>query len=102
MEHFGAVYPFDQIARAEQQHVNALTRQADKYSLVLPQNPGTTPVSFDSLTAACQAGVDAEIADAALYDKLEKVTTHTDILRVFDNLQSASLMNHLPAFETCN
>jgi len=27
------------------------------------------------------------------------VTTHADLLQVYSNLQSASLNNHLPAFE---
>ena len=31
----------------------------------------------------------------------ELVVTHTDSLQVFNNLQSASLNSHLPAFQTC-
>jgi hypothetical protein len=99
---FGSVYPFSQIARAEQQHINALTRQAIKYGVVVPANPGLSTVpSFATLSDACQAGVTAEIADAALYDELKPSVTHTDILQVFNNLQSASLKSHLPAFQTC-
>ncbi len=41
------------------------------------------------------------IADAALYDTLKAVTTHASLLQVYDNLQSASLNQHLPAFEVC-
>jgi len=99
---FGNVYPFSQIAIAEQQHINALTLQANKYGVIVPANPGLTPVPyFNTLNAACQAGVEAEIADAALYDALKPVVTHADILKVFNNLQSASLNNHLPAFQAC-
>lgn len=98
----GNVYPFTQIARAEQQHINVLARQMTKYGLTVPANPGLlTPPSFSTLSEACQAGVAAEIADAALYDELKLVVSHTDILQVFNNLQSASLNNHLPAFQTC-
>ena len=99
---FGSVYPFDQIAAAEQQHVNALTRQASKYGVSVPANPGlsTTP-QFSTLAEACQAGVAAEKADADLYDQLSPSVSHSDILQVFANLQSASLNSHLPAFETC-
>lgn len=102
IDQFGDAYPFSQIVRAEQQHVNALVRQATKYGVAVPANPGlkTTP-SFDTLAEACQAGVEAEKADAALYDRLEPLVTHTDILNVFNNLQSASLNSHLPAFQTC-
>jgi hypothetical protein len=99
----GNVYPFSQIVRAEQQHINALVRQADKYGVTVPANPGlTTQPAFNSLAQACQAGVDAEIADAALYDTLKPVTVHADLLQVYNNLQSASLNSHLPAFQTCD
>jgi len=100
---FGNIYPFSRIARSEQQHVNALARIFTRYGLDVPANPGlaSTP-TWKAVTDACQAGVDAEIADAALYDKLEPGVDNTDILRVFANLQAASLNNHLPAFEACD
>jgi len=59
-------------------------------------------ISFSSFADACQAGVDAEIADAALYDTLMAYTIHEDLLRVYSNLQRASLENHLPEFEACS
>jgi hypothetical protein len=99
----GSVSPFDRIASAEQQHINALVRQADKYGVAVPENPGlaSAPV-FTDLAAACQAGAAAEIADAALYDELELVTTNASLLRVYDRLQSASLNDHLPALQACD
>ena len=103
VEQIGSVYPFSMIVRSEQQHVTALVRQAEKYGVAVPSNPGLiNPPVFASLADACQAGVVAEIADAALYDDLKLITTHTDLLRVYDRLQSASLNQHLPAFEACN
>jgi hypothetical protein len=102
VDQFGGIIPFTQIVRSEQQHVNALIQQATKYGVPVPANPGLASVpTFETLAKACQAGVDAEIADAALYDQLEQSVTHSDILRVFTNLQSASLNNHLPVFQTC-
>lgn len=99
----GNLYPFSQIARSEQQHIDALVLQANKYGVAVPANPGlSTQPTFGTLAQACQAGINAEIADAALYDTLKPVTTHSDLLRVYDNLQSASLNNHLPAFQTCD
>jgi hypothetical protein len=98
---FGSVVPFNQIALSEQMHVNALVRQATKYGVTLPANPGLSAPKFTSFEAACQAGVAAEIADAALYDELIPGTTHSDLLRVYQMLQSASLTSHLPAFEIC-
>jgi hypothetical protein len=96
------VAPFSRIVNAEQQHVNALTRQATKYGIPVPPNPGLSPQpSFSTFGEACTAGVDAETVDAALYDELKPIVTHDDIIRVFNNLQNASLNNHLPAFQDC-
>lgn len=100
---FGAVQPFSTIARSEQQHVNALLRQATKYGVTAPANPGLADSpEWESVADACQTGVDAEIADAALYDELFQVTDNADLVRVYTNLQAASLNRHLPAFEACN
>jgi hypothetical protein len=100
---FGSVTPFSHIVRAEQQHVNALARLFTKYGLPVPPNPGLVPApTFASLAAACQTGVDAEIADAKLYDTLKPRVDNADILQVFANLQAASLNSHLPAFDACN
>ncbi|NMB92914.1 MAG: hypothetical protein GYA26_01745 [Flexilinea flocculi] len=95
--------PFQNIMQSELKHIDALIRQAEKYNLAVPENPGLSsePV-FDNLEDACQAGVDAELADAALYDELLPSIEHSDIIRVFNNLKNASLNNHLPAFEKCN
>lgn len=102
-QQFDDTTPFARIALSEQQHVSALIRQAEKYGVTLPENPGLSSVpTFASLTEACRAGVAAEIADAQLYDQLSEVTTHSDILRVYANLKNASLYNHLPAFQTCD
>jgi hypothetical protein len=102
IDQLGEQTPFTQIIRAEQMHINALLRQAEKYSVDAPANPGLaeTP-SFDTLSAACQVSVQAETDNAALYDELFKATTHSDLLQVFEHLQSASLNSHLPAFEAC-
>jgi hypothetical protein len=103
LSQFGSVMPFSRIVRAEQQHVNALARLFTKYGLPVPANPGLVPAStFASLTTACQTGVDAEIADAKLYDTLKPSVDNADILQVFANLQAASLNSHLPAFDACN
>jgi hypothetical protein len=102
LDTFGNVAPFNYIVRAEAQHLAALERMATKYGVTIPETltTGGFP-TFTTLSEACQAGAQAEIADAALYDELVSVTTHSDILQVYRNLQSASLNNHLPAFEAC-
>jgi len=103
METFGDVEPFANIAQAEQSHIDALVNQFNKYAIPVPENPwiGNVP-TFASLTQACQTGVDAEIANAALYDKLFSMTDNAALIRVFTNLRNASLEHHLPEFEACN
>jgi len=102
---FGSITPFSRIAGSEQQHVNALARLFTRYGLDVPAKPGlaSTPV-WDSVADACQTGVDAEIADAALYDELKPSVDNADTrnVQVFANLQAASLNSHLPAFAACN
>ncbi|HWQ46813.1 MAG TPA: DUF2202 domain-containing protein [Longilinea sp.] len=101
IDQFGSVYPFNQIVLSEQSHVNALVRLAVKYGVEVPGNPGlTTSTTYADLAEACEAGAALEIADADLYDTLIPTVTHTDLTRVFTNLQSASLNSHLPAFES--
>lgn len=101
MNTFGDVVPFNSIAGSEEQHLNTLLRQADKYGIAVPQLIAAELPAFSSLSEACQAGAAAEIADAALYDTLLADVTHSDLVRVYTNLQSASLDNHLPEFESC-
>jgi hypothetical protein len=99
---FGAVQPFDDIAQAEQKHIDALVNQFNKYAIPVPDNPwiGNVPF-FESVSQACQAGVEAEIANAALYDQLFQMTENQTLTRVFTNLRRASFENHLPQFEAC-
>ena len=98
---FGDVAPFNNIVLSEGQHISVLTKMAVKYGVTVPAyTPGPMP-TFTRLSQACQAGAVAEINDAALYDTLISVTKHADLLRVYSNLQSVSLNQHLPAFEAC-
>jgi hypothetical protein len=101
VDQFDNAAPFSMIARSEGQHAAALIRLADKYGLEVPAYPGAAQTTFAALEDACQAGVTAEIADAALYDELLQVTDKSDLIRVFTRLQAASLQSHLPAFEAC-
>ena len=76
------------------------------YSLVkgtpAPANPWPGRVErYPTLHDACVAAVAAEIANAALYERLLASTTRPDILAVFGNLQEASQQRHLRAFQRC-
>ena len=93
------------IKGAEEQHIASLKAIYDKYDLKVPANTWSTKVSLPkTLQEACQVGVDAEIANAALYkDKLLPVVSdYPDITAVFTSLMNASEQKHLPAFDRCN
>ena len=99
---FGEVAPFRHIREAEARHIAALHTLFARYGLPIPENPwpGRAP-RFASLTEACAAGVAAEVANAALYDRLLAATQRSDILGVFRRLQAASQDRHLRGFERC-
>lgn len=104
IEKFGNNLPFTTIIRAEEQHISSLKILFDKYGLEIPKNNWPAQIQApESLSDACAVGVEAEIANAALYkDKLiPAVTDYPDIAKVFNNLMTASQDNHLPAFEKC-
>ena len=94
--------PFVNILSAEAQHFNRLIALFSGYGITVPENPwiGNVP-SIESVSAACIAGVDAEIDNAALYDLVFSSTDREDIIQVYQALQRASLDKHLPAFENC-
>lgn len=104
MAKFGNIRPFIMIIRAEEQHISSLKALFDKYGLEIPGNPYTGKItSPQTLSEACTAGVDAEIANASLYkdELLPSVTEYEDITLVFTNLMNASQEKHLPAFQRC-
>jgi len=102
IERYGSVSPFAHIMASETRHIDALKRILDRYGVPYPEeNPyhGTLEAP-KSLADAALAGVEAEIANAALYEEqLEAVAQYPAIIRVFVSLQTASREQHLPAFE---
>jgi len=101
---YGDVEPYVTIREAEGRHIEALKRQLDRYGIDYPkQNPYIGQVTApESLAAAAQAWADGEIANVKLYDELiAQVSTdeYPNVVRVLENLRSASLEAHLPAFQ---
>lgn len=94
--------PFSNIQQAEARHVERLKAVFKTYNLPVPENKwiGNVP-KFETVAAACKAGVEAEIANRDLYKRLFETTTREDILIVYRALQRASEENHLPAFQRC-
>lgn len=103
IDELGNVRPFARIVRAEQQHVNALIRVAQRFGVDVPENAGeVASIEWSTIEEACEMGVTFEQMDADLYDELLPNTTNPVLIRVYTNLQRASLERHLPAFEACN
>ncbi len=99
---FGEVPPFSNIRKAEARHIEALCALFARYGLPMPENPWLGKITrYASPQAACEAGVAAEIENAALYERLLASTQRADVLAVFGNLKEASLKRHLPAFQRC-
>jgi len=98
---FGEASPFSHIREAEARHIEALLTLFARYRLPVPENPWPGKVArYASRQAACQAGVEAEIANGALYERMLNATRRPDIIRVFHALQAAS-RRHLVAFRRC-
>jgi len=99
---FGPARPFINIVEAEARHVSALLSLFEQYSIPVPKNhwPSHT-VRFASVHEACAAAVQAEIENAALYDRLLASVQRPELRVVLQSLQSASRDRHLPAFLRC-
>lgn len=99
---FGEVRPFINIRDAEGRHIEALHTLFMNYGLSIPENtwPGRVQ-RYPTLQAACEAAVNAEVANGEMYERLLSMTRRPEILGVLRNLQEASQQRHLPAFERC-
>ena len=105
---FGAVRPFVNIRKAEAQHAGAVIGYLQAQGEAVPENPYLTgakpaPEVPATLTAACDLGVQAEIANKDLYDVklLPMVADNAELTRILTALRDASQNNHLPAFQRC-
>ncbi|MDE3027639.1 MAG: hypothetical protein KGH84_04515 [Paracoccaceae bacterium] len=108
MEKIGAQRPFSNIIRAEQRHIDLVAAVLKDAGEPIPANPyldGTKPrpVAPATRAEACKVGVQAEMANAGLYDGklLPQVKGNARLTQVFVALRDASQNNHLPAFQRC-
>lgn len=105
---FGAVRPFSNIRNAEQMHQSLVAQQLQANGYAVPPNPytsGQKPVGAlpGTLAEACAVGVQAEIANAALYDNelLPAVAGYPQLTATLTKLRDDSATKHLPAFQRC-
>lgn len=99
---FGAVRPFVNIVEAEGRHAAALIALFEKYGLPVPEDPWPGRVSAPgSVEEACRMGIEGEIENAEMYDRLLAAVEEPDVQAVLERLRTASQENHLPAFQRC-
>ena len=99
---FGEVRPFSNIVHAEDRHVNLWKTIFTQYRLPIPPDKFAGKVDVpDTLQAACQAGVKAEIANVAMYDRFLTFIQQPDLRVAFNQLRQVSQERHLPAFQRC-
>ena len=100
---FGDIRPFSNIVESEGRHIEALSLLFQKYEIPIPGDTWATKVEAPvSMLAACESGVEAEIENAAMYDRLIKLAeAYPDVQAVLQQLQRASQENYLRAFQRC-
>jgi len=102
IEQWGNVRPFTNIRKAETQHIAAWEFLFDRYDIPVPTSAEFTSPQFASLSDACQAAAEAEIANRDLYgNMLGAFAGYPDLAQAAMQLRTASDSNHLPAFERC-
>jgi hypothetical protein len=97
---FGPVLPFANVIQSEQRHIDALLSLLAARGLPAIADPYASGLAApSSIQEACSVGVEAEIENAALYDRLmDAAVGDEEVLWVFHALRRASAECHLPAF----
>lgn len=98
---FGPVKPFVNILEAEYAHRRSVEMVAAQMGVFLDKEDSYFPPDFVSLQEACSAGVQGEILNIDLYDKMIAEEESEVVLNLFYKLKAASLEKHLPAFRRC-
>lgn len=99
----GEVRPFSNIIQAERRHSQRVREEMNRLGIDHSQtNPFIGTITAPaSLLEACEQGVDAEIENIALYDKILPTITDPQVKATLTDLQWASRERHLPAFQRC-
>ncbi len=99
MEEYGNVTPFSNIIRAEESHISQLVPLFESNGFEVPADDAADHVVLPaSLDEAYQTGIDAEIANIAMYELFLAQDLPDDVRTVFENLMAGS-QSHLSAFE---
>ncbi len=105
MKKFGAIRPYTNIIKSEEQHLDWLRAEYKARGLAFPEDESADYLVVPrDLKAAAQAGVDAEISNIAMYKAFLSLpelakAENASVRALFDQLMRAS-ENHLKAFKT--
>jgi len=96
---YGSIRPFSNIIRAEETHIDMLKPLFEKYGFQVPENTAKEHIVVPKdLKGAFETGVQAEIDNIGMYEKLLEKSLPDDVKSVFQRLRDAS-GNHLRAFK---
>ncbi len=100
IKEFGEIRPFSQIKIAEQRHITALLPLFTRYNITVPENNASQYTATPkTLKEAFEAGVQGEVDNIAMYEKLAALSElPQDVRTVMTRLGDAS-KNHLAAFK---
>lgn len=100
MDRHGKVRPFINIAAAESRHEAAVVTLMNRHGIEVPPRTGVeAPAVPDTLAESARVAAQLERDNIAMYDRLLNDVTAPDVRQTMQALRSASLNNHLPAFE---
>lgn len=99
IDHFDMSRPYTNILKAEENHILALERLYEAYDIELPiVHPEEHTLLPESIKAAYDTGITAEIKNIEMYAKFLKQDLPEDIRFTFEALKNAS-ENHIEAFK---
>lgn len=102
IDKFGEVRPFSNIVNAEAKHAEMWKSIFAKYGLEVPRdNYAGNMEAPENMKAACEAGIEGEIANIEMYDNFLTFVKEADIRAAIAKLRTASKERHLPAFQRC-
>lgn len=103
LDKFGDIRPFSNVINAERRHAQRAIAELDRLGIAYDaQNPFTGTIAApDTVLEACEAAVQAEIDNIALYDRLLPTIEDDEVRATLEDLQWASRERHLPAFQRC-
>ena len=102
IEKYGVIRPCSNIVQAEERHAQRWYTLFTQYGLLIPEDTFAGNVEApETLRAACEMAVEAEIANVQMYDRFLELVKEPDLRATFIQLRNVSQNNHKPAFERC-